>query len=83
LKHGSIHNDEALVKFVNAITSEDWRTTIVAFLRGHFIPEDEKEEKRWPFGPETTPSSVKAYIERGCVHHSSNAYPGRRQATSQ
>jgi len=32
-------------KFVSAITSEDWRATIMSYLRGHFIPEDEKEEK--------------------------------------
>jgi hypothetical protein len=46
VKHGSIHSDEAPVKFINAITSEDWRTTIAAFLQGHFIAEDKKEEKR-------------------------------------
>jgi hypothetical protein len=46
LKRASIHSDEAPVKFVNAITSEDWRATIMAFLIGHFIPEDEKVERR-------------------------------------
>jgi hypothetical protein len=46
LKHGSIDSDEASVKFANAITSEDWRAIIMAFLQGHFIPEDGKVEKR-------------------------------------
>jgi hypothetical protein len=46
LKLGSIPSDEAVVKFVNAITSEDWRATIMAFLQGHFVPKDGKEEKR-------------------------------------
>jgi hypothetical protein len=31
---------------VNAITSEDWRATIMAFLQGHFVLEDENEERR-------------------------------------
>ena len=46
LKHGSINCAEEPAKFVNAITSEDWRATIMAYLRGHFIPEDDKEQKR-------------------------------------
>jgi hypothetical protein len=45
LNHGSIDH-EAPVKFVNAITSEDWQVTIMAFLLGHVVPEDEKEERR-------------------------------------
>lgn len=32
LRHGSIHSEEALAQFVNAITSKDWRMTIMAFL---------------------------------------------------
>jgi hypothetical protein len=31
---------------VNAITSKDWRATVMAFLRGHFVLEDEKAERR-------------------------------------
>jgi len=46
LKKGSINCAEEPAKFINAITSEDWRATIMAYLRGHFVPEDEKEEKR-------------------------------------
>jgi hypothetical protein len=30
---------------VNAIPSKDWRATIMAFLRGHSVPEDEKAER--------------------------------------
>ena len=30
---------------VNTILSEDWRSPIMAYLRGHFEPSDEKEEK--------------------------------------
>ena len=45
LKSGSVNCAEEPAKFVNAISSEDWRSTIMAYLRGHFIPEDEKEEK--------------------------------------
>ena len=33
-------------KQINAITSEDWRSPIMAYLRGHFEPSDKKEEKR-------------------------------------
>ena len=31
---------------VNAIFSEDWRAPIMAYLRGHYEPIDEAEEKR-------------------------------------
>ena len=34
------------VKQINAILSEDWRSPIMAYLRGHFEPADEKEEKK-------------------------------------
>ena len=46
LKQGSVNCAEEPTKFINAITSEDWRATIMAYLHGHFIPEDDKEEKR-------------------------------------
>jgi len=46
LKQSSVNCAEEPVKFINAITSEDWRATIMAYLRGHFVPEDDKEEKR-------------------------------------
>ena len=46
LRSGSVNCAEEPAKFVNAISSEDWRSTIMAYLRGHFVPEDEKEEKR-------------------------------------
>ena len=31
---------------INAIFSEDWRALIMAYLRGHYKPVDEAEEKR-------------------------------------
>ena len=47
LKQASVNCAEEPTKFINAITSEDWRAaTIMAYLHGHFVPEDEKEEKR-------------------------------------
>jgi len=46
IKSGSVNCAEEPAKFVNAISSEDWRTKIMAYLRGHFVPEDEKEEKQ-------------------------------------
>ena len=46
LKQSSVNYTEEPVKFINAITSEDWRATIMAYLRGHFVPKDDKEEKR-------------------------------------
>jgi hypothetical protein len=46
LKSSSVNCAEEPVKFLNAISSEDWRSTIMAYLRGHFVPEDEKQEKR-------------------------------------
>ena len=46
IRSGSVNCAEEPAKFVNAISSEDWRLKIMAYLRGHFIPEDEKEEKQ-------------------------------------
>ena len=46
VKSGSVNCAEHPAKFVNAISSEDWRSKIMAYLRGHFVPEDEKEEKQ-------------------------------------
>ena len=46
LKQASVNCAEEPAKFVNTITSEDWRAAIMAYLRGHFVLEDEKEEKR-------------------------------------
>ena len=46
LKQSSINCAKDPAKFINAITSKDWRATIMAYLRGHFVPEDDKEEKR-------------------------------------
>ena len=45
LKHSSTNIEDTLVKIFSAISSENWRATIMAFLRGHFVLEDEKEEK--------------------------------------
>ena len=46
LKQASVNCAEEPAKFINAITSEDWRAAIMAYLCGHFILEDKKEEKR-------------------------------------
>ena len=46
LRSGSVNCVEEPAKFVNAISSKDWRSTIMAYLRGHFILEDEREEKQ-------------------------------------
>jgi len=45
LKQASVNCAEEPAKFINAITSEGWRAAIMAYLHGHFVPEDEKEEK--------------------------------------
>ena len=46
LRSGSVYCAEEPAKFFNAISSEDWRSAIMSYLRGHFVPEDEKKEKR-------------------------------------
>jgi hypothetical protein len=43
LKCKSVYCDEAPV---NAISSEDWRSSIMAFLRGHYEPQSKEENKR-------------------------------------
>ena len=67
LTQGSVNCAEDPAKYVTAITSEDWRATIMAYLRGHFILEDEKQEKKWPYVPGTTQSLTTTYTEEGCV----------------
>ena len=49
IKSGSVNCAEKPAKFVNAISSEDWRSKIMAYLRGHCVPKDEKEENNLPF----------------------------------
>ena len=46
LRSGLVNCAEEPAKFVNAITSEDWRSKIMAYHWGHYVPEDEKEEKQ-------------------------------------
>jgi hypothetical protein len=38
LKCKSVDYDEAPVRYVNVISSEDWRSSIMEFLRGHYEP---------------------------------------------
>jgi hypothetical protein len=64
---------------VNAITSKDWRATIMAFLRGHFVPEDEKVERRMAHRARNYTIINEDLYRRGvCVHHFSNAYPEKK-----
>jgi hypothetical protein len=46
LKCKSVDCDEALARYVNAISSEDWRSSIMAFLRGHYEPQSKEEIRR-------------------------------------
>jgi hypothetical protein len=37
---------ESRPKIVNAVETPDWRAEIMAYLRGHYEPQDELQEKR-------------------------------------
>jgi hypothetical protein len=37
---------DSMVKIVNVVEAPDWRAEIMAYLRGHYEPQDELEEKR-------------------------------------
>jgi hypothetical protein len=37
---------ETRPKIVNVVETPDWRAEILAYLRGHYEPQDELEEKR-------------------------------------
>jgi hypothetical protein len=37
---------ETKLKIVNVVETLDWRGEIMAYLRGHYEPQDESEEKR-------------------------------------
>jgi len=69
LKHGSVNCADEPTKFVNAISSKDWRTTIMAYLRGHFIPEDEKKEKQMSLRARNYSIITKPCIEAVSMHH--------------
>jgi ribonuclease HI len=45
MKCKSVDCDEAQVRYVNAISSEDWRSSIMAFLIGHYEPQSKEENK--------------------------------------
>jgi len=79
LKQASVNCAEEPAKLINAITSEDWRATIMAYLRGHFVPEDEKEEKRMALALGITESSAKNYTEGGGLCATSKMYFARRR----
>jgi hypothetical protein len=83
LKHGSIHSDEAPIKFVNAITSEDWRATIMAFFHGHFIPEDERAEKRMALRARNYTIINEVLYRRGVCTSSQMCVKGRRPRAPQ
>ena len=68
LRSGSVNCAEEPAKFVNAITSEDWRSTIMAYLRGHFVSEDEKEEKRLALRARSYAIAMTHCIEGAFVH---------------
>jgi hypothetical protein len=44
IKEPSIKDSRA--KIVNVVETPDWRAEIMAYLRGHYKPQDELEEKR-------------------------------------
>jgi NADH:ubiquinone oxidoreductase subunit E len=46
LRCKSVDCDEALVRYINAISSEDRRSSIMAFLRGHYEQQSREENKR-------------------------------------
>jgi hypothetical protein len=46
LKCKSVVCDKAPMRYVNVISSEDWRSLIMAFLRGHHEPHSKEENKR-------------------------------------
>ena len=80
IKSGSVNCAEELAKFVNAISSEDWRSKIMAYLRGHFVPKDEKEEKQLALRVRSY-SIVNDTLLRGCLHTVAEIYfTSRRQA---
>jgi hypothetical protein len=46
LTHASIKTKQEVPREVYIIQSEDWRAPIMAYLRGHYEPEDEVNEVR-------------------------------------
>jgi hypothetical protein len=46
LKCKSVDCDKAPVRYINVISSEDWRSSIMAFPRGHYKPQAKEESKR-------------------------------------
>jgi hypothetical protein len=81
LKQGSVNCAEEPAKFVNAITSKDRRAPIMAYLRGHFIPEGEKEEKRMALHACNYKIINEDLYRGGSMRLSSSAFRGTRIGT--
>lgn len=75
LKHDLVHSDEAPVKFVNTITSEDWRGTIISFLQGNSVPQDEKIKRRMAQRARNYTIIKEDLYWKEFAHHFWNAYP--------
>jgi hypothetical protein len=46
LTHASIKTKQEVLREVHIIQTEDWKASILAYLRGHYEPEDEVNEVR-------------------------------------
>jgi hypothetical protein len=46
LKYKAVDCNDEPVRYINALSSQDWRSSIMAFLRGHYEPQSREESKR-------------------------------------
>lgn len=46
LCHPATHQQAKPAKLINSIASEDWRSQIVAYLKGHFEPENREQQNK-------------------------------------
>ena len=62
LKQGSVNHAEEPKKFINAITSEDWKATIFADTSSRKMT---RKKRGWLFAPEHIESSTKTCTKGG------------------
>jgi ribonuclease HI len=79
LKQASIKAVQVATREVHIIQSEDWRAPIMAYLRGHYEPENEVNDIRMKQRMRNYKIINNQLYKQEYVHHYSNVYQQKRE----
>jgi ribonuclease HI len=79
LKQASIKAVQVATREVHIIQSEDWRAPIMAYLRGHYEPENEVNDIRMKQRTRNYKIINNQLYKQEYVHHYSNVYQQKRE----